>query len=83
MAGAKLDVLQRWVRNPIITLDDIPYRCNTVFNGGVIKFKDQYIMLLRVEGLRGHSVLLKAWSDDGYHFTIDDREAMGPGTEEP
>ena len=65
------DLLTRWSRNPIITLDDIPYRCNTVFNGGVVKWNGKYIMLLRVEGLQGHSVIVKCWSEDGYHFTVD------------
>jgi len=77
------DVLHRWERNPIITLEDIPFPCNTVFNGGVIKFEDKYIMLLRVEGLKGHSVILLAQSLDGYHFTVDDKAAMVPSTEGP
>ncbi len=31
------EVLSRFKDNPIITLYDIPFRCNTVFNGAVIK----------------------------------------------
>jgi len=83
MPRRQRDVLHRWERNPIITLEDIPFPCNTVFNGGVIKCNGQYMMLLRVEGLRGPSVILLAHSVDGYHFTIDDKPAMVASTQEP
>ncbi|MBN1492765.1 MAG: glycoside hydrolase family 130 protein [Candidatus Omnitrophica bacterium] len=83
MVRFQQDVLQRWPRNPIITLEDIPYRCNTVFNGAVTKFKNEYIMMLRVENLEGHSVVLLARSNDGYHFAIDDKPCMEPCAVEP
>ncbi len=35
----KKDILKRWERNPIIKLEDIPFRCNAVFNGAAVKFK--------------------------------------------
>ena len=82
MRGSKHDILERWERNPIITLADIPYPCNTVFNGAVTKFKDDYIMLLRVEGLHGGSVIVPARSADGYHFSVSDKAAIEPSQEE-
>ena len=42
------DILHRFEGNPIITLEDIPFRCNTVFNGAVVKRGNEYIHLLRV-----------------------------------
>ncbi|MFC1809586.1 glycoside hydrolase family 130 protein [Candidatus Omnitrophota bacterium] len=66
-----------------MTLEDIPYRCNTVFNGAVTKFKDEYMMLLRLENLEGHSVVLLAHSKDGYHFAIKDTPCMEPSQVEP
>ena len=45
------DFLRRWEGNPIITLEDIPFRCNTVFNGSPVKIDGKYLLLLRVEGL--------------------------------
>jgi predicted GH43/DUF377 family glycosyl hydrolase len=49
-----------------------------VFNAGAVKLGDEYILLLRVEDLRGHSVLALACSDDGYHFTVHDEPVMVP-----
>ena len=83
MARFRRDVLRRWARNPIITLEDIPFPCNTVFNGAVTKFQDKYIILLRVEDRQGHSVVLKAYSDDGYHFVVEEKPCLFPSDEEP
>lgn len=83
MDKIKKDILHRWKKNPIITLEDIPYRCNTVFNGAVTKFKNNYVMLLRVEDLRGHSVLVAAHSKDGYHFAVENHPCMSPSDLEP
>lgn len=83
MVKFKRDIFQRWERNPLITMLDIPYKCNTVFNAGVTKFNDEYYMLIRVESLQGHSVILVANSHDGYHFTVDAAPCMYPSNFEP
>ncbi|MBU1084445.1 MAG: glycosidase, partial [Candidatus Omnitrophica bacterium] len=83
MANFRSDLLRRWSRNPIISLEDIPYPCNTVFNGAVTKFKDKYIMLLRVEDRKGHSVVVKAQSEDGYHFVVEKKPCLFPNEKEP
>ncbi|HDG98624.1 MAG TPA: glycosidase, partial [Desulfobacterales bacterium] len=67
----KLHPFMRFEHNPILTREDIPYPCNTVFNAAACKFNGQYLLLLRVEDLRGHSHLTLARSDDGYHFEVD------------
>jgi len=72
------DFLRRWEGNPIITLEDIPFRCNTVFNGSPVKVDDEYLILLRVEGQQGHSIFALARSKDGYHFTVDEKPVMMP-----
>lgn len=83
MAHFERDILRRWPRNPIITLEDIPYPCNTVFNGAVAKVGKKYIMLLRVEDRRGHSVVVKAHSEDGYHFVVEKKPCLFPSDKEP
>lgn len=75
------DFLHRWEGNPIITLEDIPYRCNTVFNGTPIKVDDNYFLLLRVEGQQGYSFFSLARSQDGFHFTVDPEPVMLPAKE--
>ena len=77
------DFLHRWEGNPIITLEDIPYRCNTVFNGTLVKAGDEYLLLLRVEGQQGYSFFSLARSQDGFHFTVDPEPVMLPAKEGP
>jgi predicted GH43/DUF377 family glycosyl hydrolase len=75
------DVLVRYEGNPIITAAEVPFTCNTVFNGSVIKLGDQYLILLRVEGQHGYSVFALGRSADGYHFTIEPQPVMAPASE--
>jgi len=77
------DVIDRWYKNPIITLENVPFPCNTVFNAAATKFGDEYLLLMRVEDLAGRSVLLIARSADGYHFEVDSSPAMEPSKQEP
>ncbi|MHC4387090.1 MAG: glycoside hydrolase family 130 protein [Planctomycetota bacterium] len=75
------DLLHRWERNPAISLEDVPYKCNTVFNGTPVKVGDDYLLLLRVEGQQGYSFFCLARSTDGFHFHVDDRPCMLPAEE--
>ena len=72
------DLLHRWEGNPIITLEDIPFRCNTVFNGSPAKYNNEYLLFLRVEGQQGYSFFTLARSNNGYHFELDDKPVMLP-----
>ncbi len=77
------DVIHRWEGNPMITVEDIPFRCNSVFNAGAVMFEEDYLLLLRVEDLKGRSVFALARSKDGFHFVVDPLPAMQPSEEEP
>ncbi|KPK62180.1 MAG: hypothetical protein AMK73_06605 [Planctomycetes bacterium SM23_32] len=77
------DLLERYEQNPVITAADIPFTCNTVFNGSPVKLGSEYLMLLRVEGQHGYSLFALARSQDGYRFEVEDRPVMAPVTEGP
>ncbi|KKO11252.1 hypothetical protein LCGC14_0017290 [marine sediment metagenome] len=77
------DLMHRWERNPIITRQDIPFPCNTVFNGTPVKVDGQYYMILRVEGLEGRSFFALADSGDGLHFQVDPHPCMMPAASGP
>ena len=72
------DVVQRWRENPILTVEDIPFPCNAVFNAAAVQKGDETILLLRVEDLQGRSVFALARSTDGYHFDVHDEPVMEP-----
>ena len=83
MPGYKFgrDLLHRFEGNPVITVEDIPFRCNTVFNGTPVKKDDTYYLLLRVEGQRGRSLFALAVSSDGLHFDVEEKPVMMPAEE--
>ena len=73
------DLLHRWEGNPIITVEDMPFPCNTVFNGTPMVTDEGILLLLRVEGLHGYSFFALGRSDEGLHFTIDEVVFAEPG----
>ncbi len=77
------DLLHRYEGNPILTLQDLPYPSNTVFNGTPVKIGNEYLLLIRVEGLQGTSFFALARSPDGLHFTMEPEPCMLPATEGP
>lgn len=79
----ELDVLHRWEGNPAITVEDVPFRANTVFNGTPVRTEDGIYLLLRVEGQHGYSFFALARSEDGLHFRLDDEPVMLPAREGP
>lgn len=77
------NVVERWHGNPILTLEGLPFPCNTVFNAAATKLGDEYILLLRVENLVGKSVFALARSEDGYSFIVEPDFVMMPSEDEP
>jgi predicted GH43/DUF377 family glycosyl hydrolase len=78
----RYDVIQRFEGNPLLTIEDIPFPCNTVFNAACAKHEGQYFLLLRVEDLTGRSVFALARSKDGYDFEVEAEPVMAPCEEE-
>jgi len=77
------DILRRIEQNPIISAEDIPFTCNTVFNGSPAKIGNEYFILIRVEGQRGYSLLALGRSKNGYEFEIERKPVMAPSEEGP
>lgn len=71
-------MLTRSSHNPIITRSDIPsiapdlVDVSSVFNPGAIKFNGRYLLLLRVQNRGRETFIVKAESDNGIDFTVDD-----------
>jgi predicted GH43/DUF377 family glycosyl hydrolase len=83
MDRSRQELVIRHKRNPIITLHDMPFPCNTVFNAGAAKYKDEFILLIRVEGLEGKSFFALARSKNGFDFDIEETPVMEPSQEIP
>lgn len=73
-------IVERYNKNPILTRHDIPYPVATVHNAGIIKYRDEYIMLFRSHCHNGRSIIGKAVSKDGYHFKVDPEPFLQPVT---
>jgi beta-1,4-mannooligosaccharide/beta-1,4-mannosyl-N-acetylglucosamine phosphorylase len=41
------NTIKRYVANPVLTANDVPYQSNLIFNAGVCKYQEKYIMIFR------------------------------------
>lgn len=79
MSNSKLELFRRYKNNPIITIQNIPYKANSVFNAAAVKFNDETIILMRVEDMRGISHLTIARSKNGIdNWKIDEKPTLCP-----
>jgi beta-1,4-mannooligosaccharide/beta-1,4-mannosyl-N-acetylglucosamine phosphorylase len=61
----KKELFVRHPDNPLITVYDMPYQANAVFNAGAADLGDEVLLLMRVESCSGRSHLIVARSNDG------------------
>ena len=65
--------------NPLITVRDLPYQANAVFNAGAADLGDEVLLLVRVESSSGRSHLIVARSKDGItDWQFEDRALLHP-----
>ncbi|MCK5457688.1 MAG: glycosidase, partial [Melioribacteraceae bacterium] len=64
--------------NPILTKESVPFKVNSIFNPGAVKYKDEYVLLCRVEMPIGRSSFALATSKDGYEFKVSKKPVLSP-----
>ena len=77
------DVAHRFEGNPLITVEDMPFRCADICNAAAVKIGGETLLLLTVESLRGRKKLYRATSRDGIRFEIDDTPFLDISDEPP
>ena len=70
--------IEKFTKNPILTAEDVPFKLNSIFNAGAVKFNGEYLLLCRAEMPVGRSSLVLARSKDGKKFTIDTEPCIKP-----
>ncbi|HRR28585.1 MAG TPA: glycoside hydrolase family 130 protein [Victivallales bacterium] len=64
------DIFKRHPENPILSAKDFPIKLRAVYNSAAIKTQEgKYVMLCRVNQLNHKTLLWRADSSDGIHFT--------------
>jgi predicted GH43/DUF377 family glycosyl hydrolase len=70
------DIVTRSCKNPLISISDLPFRAEDIWNAAVVRFEGKYLMLFTVQELEGHYSIYRADSDDGEEFTIQSAPFM-------
>lgn len=73
--------LERYENNPILSPEDMPFRCYSVFNAGATWFKGKVLLLLRVESCKRETDFYVATSKDGIHFDVATKPVIYPLTD--
>jgi len=71
------ELFKRHPANPILSVENWPYRANSVFNAAATEFGGKTLLLVRVEDFRGISHFTAARSDDGVsNWQIDSEPTL-------
>ena len=81
MSAGGFDFIQRCSLNPIVSKKDVPYPAELIFNAGVCKYQNKYVMCFRNDyGCTQEEFVAKtgrlktniglAFSDDGIHWEV-------------
>ncbi len=71
--------MKRHVKSPILTRENIPniypylIDATSVFNPGAVKYNGKYILILRTQNRGRETFLVKAESNNGIDFTVDNK----------
>jgi len=72
------DIVHRWDKNPIITIDDLAFKCSDICNAGATKFRGEYLLLVTIQSLEGSYAIYPARSPDGRDFKVAARPLLAP-----
>jgi beta-1,4-mannooligosaccharide/beta-1,4-mannosyl-N-acetylglucosamine phosphorylase len=76
------ELFRRNPGNPILSVEDWPYKANSVFNAAAVEIDGKTILLARVEDFRGMSHLTVARSDNGINnWQIEKEPSLQPEPE--
>jgi predicted GH43/DUF377 family glycosyl hydrolase len=81
--GNSYEIFNRHPGNPILSVENWPYKANSVFNAAAAEVDGKIVLLARVEDYRGISHLSVARSDDGIsNWQIDKTPTFKPEPQE-
>ena len=70
--------ITRYIKNPILTKESVPFKVNSIFNPGAVKIDGEYLLLCRVEMPTGRSSFVVARSDNGINFNLEEKPCLTP-----
>ncbi|MDA3859790.1 MAG: glycoside hydrolase family 130 protein [Melioribacteraceae bacterium] len=68
----------KYTENPILTKESVPFKVNSIFNPGAVKFNNEYLLLCRVELPIGRSAFALAKSNDGLKYVVENSLCLSP-----
>lgn len=70
--------IEKYLKNPILIKEMVPFKVNSIFNPGAIKHGNKYLLLCRVEMPNGRSSFVIAESKNGIDFKVNEKLTLTP-----
>jgi len=70
------DIVHRWEGNPLIKLEDLPFKCSDLRAAGVVVCDKESLLLLTIEHLTGHQSIHLARIDDAGRLHVEKEEFL-------
>ncbi len=78
---SSMDILERWDKNPFMTLKDVGFPCADVRNAGVVRIGDETFMVVSIETMRGYMQLHLARENGDGKIRFSKEPLILPSTE--
>ena len=72
------DIVHRWEGNPLITVDDLTFKCLDIRNAGATRYRGEVILLVTIQHLSGCQYLHLAREGKNNRFVVDESPFIGP-----
>ena len=72
------DIVHRWENNPVISIDNLGFKCADIHNAGVAQFNNQILMLITIENLAGQKCLHLAKPTNAHTYSVCSEPLISP-----
>jgi len=75
------DIVHRWDGNPLIGIEDLPFKCSDLHNAGAVDFHDELLLLVTIEHLSGQRCVHVAQSAPTGQFEVNPKPLLKPSND--
>lgn len=75
------DLVHRWEGNPLISIQDIDFKCSDIRNATVVKTSDEVLLLVDIEHLAGNHCIHLARHQKNKRFFVEEEPVMCPSND--
>ena len=72
------DIVHRWEGNPLISINDLNFKCSDIHNASAVKFQGRVLLLVTIENLAGRRCIHLAHPDAEGKYNVEVAPFLSP-----